>query len=312
MRPSQNLSQKSSRLNDFLLLLLLSMTWGSSFALIKSAVGTIAPLTMVSARLIIASLTFLLIFWVMKKSFAQRTHDWYVYVIVAMCGNVLPFSLISWSEQSMDSGLAAILVGTMPLWTLLFTHIMTSDERFSARRLSGIVSGLLGVGLLHGDDIQLVRGEKMAMMAVILSAMSYGFAAATARRFKGDVMILASFATFIASLIMIPLALLADWQWLMTMPAIPNSAIIATIILGIVNTTLGGLLFFYLLMRAGALFASSSNYLMPPFGVLFGILFWNESPSWMALVALGFILAGCAALMPPSLGETSLNKTPIR
>ena len=281
-------------------LIVLSMIWGSSFSLIKGAVSWMPPLLVVSGRLAIATLIFIVIFAHMtipRHHWRQYGHG---YIVIGACGNVIPFTLVGWSEQVMDSALAAIIVGLMPFFTLLFTHLMTRDERLTRRRLLGIVLGLLGIILLQGFELTLKMGSSAAVLAMVTSTISYGFAAAYARRCDGhNALILAGYSIIVGFLLCVPFALYHHWHWLMTPRPFDINATLAVVLLGVVNTALGGLIFFRILFRSGALFASASNYLMPLFGVSFGVIFWNETLGINAIVAMIFIMLGCVCLAPP-------------
>ena len=126
-------------LKEYLLLVLLAAIWGTSFSMIKIGVSEIGPATLTAGRLFTAALTLLIWLVLIRRVRLDLSLPAIVsYSVIGLFGNALPFTLIGWSEQTLDSALTAILMGIMPLFTVIMAHFFLEDEPFSTRALMGI------------------------------------------------------------------------------------------------------------------------------------------------------------------------------
>ena len=137
------------RAADWVLLLALTVMWGSAFALTKAAVSELAPATVVTARLAVGAGLLLLWWWVGVRHWPRDRRLWLFFVMIALFGNIIPFNLIAWGQLHIDSGLAGLLMAIMPLFTLLLAHIAIPGERLTAARTGGFIVGLVGVAVLQ-------------------------------------------------------------------------------------------------------------------------------------------------------------------
>jgi drug/metabolite transporter (DMT)-like permease len=210
---------------------------------------------------------------------------------VALFGNGLPYFLIAAAEQRVESGLAAILITTTPLITMVAAHFLTRDEPLTARRGAGLAVGFAGVVVLVGPQALAGLGGDLAAQALLLLAAA-GFAASVliARRMPPLPVPVSSFgATLVAAVLLFPPAV-AEGHGAMASPS--WTAIAATVGLGLVSTAGAALLYFALVRRTGATFVASANYLVPLIATGLGITFLGERPGWDGLAALALILAG--------------------
>jgi len=167
------------------LLFLLSAIWGSSFAFIKVGVASIPPLSMATLRLCIAGICLWLYIKYKNIELPRTWKHWFPFLVISVFGNAIPFSLINWGETTINSDLAAILIGTTPIFTIFFAHFLTKDEKLSNRKVCGILLGFLGIVILIGIDvIQGIYKNFLSQMVIIISAASYAFAIVYARRIK--------------------------------------------------------------------------------------------------------------------------------
>src|SRR4051812_40801279 len=139
-------------IRDWWLLALLSVLWGGSFFFIGVVVGELPPLTVVLLRVVLAVLFLLPLLRVHKISFPKGFSGWKPFFAIAALNNVLPFSLIVTGQTYVTSGLASILNATTPVFTVL-VMAAAGDEKLHARRVAGVVIGLIGVAILHGQDL---------------------------------------------------------------------------------------------------------------------------------------------------------------
>ena len=278
---------------EIALLLSLATLWSSSFAFIKIAVETIPPLTVAAGRLALAAVLIVAAARLRGLNFPASDGLWVKFLAIGLFGNALPFTLISWGEVTIDSGLAAILMAVMPLATLVLAHLFTVDERMNPARILGVLLGFGGVVVLIGPAALAGFGdEALRQTAVAGGAVCYAVATVIARRLPRMPLLVSSAGALIAAVTLsLPLALLIDRPWALA-PA-PES-IGAVIILGLFPTALAILMYFALLRRTGATFIALNNYLIPSLGVIWGILFLGEALSVRAILALAIILAGIA------------------
>src|SRR5436305_8417239 len=137
---------------DWSLLAFLSVRWGGSCFFNGVILRELPPLTVVLLRVTLAALFLLPLLWVYRIRFPQGLSGWKPFLAIAILNNVLPFSLIVVGQTHISSGLASILNATTPLFTVL-VMAAAGDEKLHARRVAGIVTGLIGVIILHGRDL---------------------------------------------------------------------------------------------------------------------------------------------------------------
>ncbi len=275
------------------LLAVLSAILSSSFLFIKIGVETVPPLTMAVGRVVLASLFLYAFLRLRRQSLPSGGRLWVMFMGLAILGNGLPFFLIAWGEERIDSGLAAILMAVMPLATVILTHFFTADERAGVAKVLGVAVGLAGVAFLFGTEaLRGLGGDVWRQLAVAGAALSYAAAATLARRLPSLTPVVRTTAVMLCgSLVMIPLALVFERPWTLA----PSPESLASIVyLGLVPTAVGSIIYFRLISDTGATFVSFINYLIPVLGVLWGFLFLGERVSAQALVSMAAILAGIA------------------
>ena len=171
---------------DYCLLLLLATLWGASYTFIKVGVATIPPVTFIAARTLIAGLLLLAIIWLRGVRLPTDRRSWWQFAFQACMNSVVPFTLIAWAELTVDAGLAAILNSTSPIFTFLFTFLITRHEPAPARKFLGVAAGLAGIALIIGFDAFGGLGTHfVAELAIILATICYAVAAIFGRRFHG-------------------------------------------------------------------------------------------------------------------------------
>ncbi len=159
---------------EFALLLLLAFIWGSSFTLIKVVVPHLPPLSLTLWRVALATVALLAAAWWLGERLRFSATAWGWIVLAGLTGNILPFTLISWGEEHIDSGLAAILISMTPFMVLLLAHFLTGDERITPRRAVGMMLGLAGIMVLMGPNSLQALGEDMLrQLAIIAAAACY-------------------------------------------------------------------------------------------------------------------------------------------
>ncbi len=306
----------NKKFSPLILLFLLSAIWGSSFAFIKIGVSSIPPLSMAALRLCIAGMFLWSYIKYKNIELPQAWKQWIPFLVISMFGNAIPFSLINWGETKIDSDLAAILIGTTPIFTIFLAHFLTEDERLSRKKIFGVFLGFLGIMTLTGiDTVQETNQNSLSQIAIIVSATSYAFAIVYARRIKKtSPLVITAASTIGAAYIMLIIAILFDNQWIFNIashyPSLPS--LVSVGFLGILNTALAGILFFYILQKNGAIFTAQCNFLIPIFGIFWGFLFLGETITIKSGLALAFILSGITVIQKTKImirGSKTKNKS---
>lgn len=276
------------------LLAFLSLLWGGSFFFNAVALAALPVLTLVAARVLLAALILALVATLAGPGLPRAPRVWAALLAMGLLNNVIPFSLIVWGQQTLASGVAAVLNATTPLFTALFAHWLTTDERLTPGRLLGALIGFCGVGVLAGPAaLGSLDGAGLAQIACLGAAVSYALSGIFGRRFaRIGVAPLSAAAGQLAmsSLVLVPLALLIDRPWIL--PAPPPSAIAAVLCIAALSTALAYVLFFRLLASAGATNIALVTLLVPVSAILLGVLFLGEAltlgeAGGMALIGLG-------------------------
>ncbi len=290
---------------NYALLIILSLIWGASFALIKIAVATIPPVTLAAARIALAAVVFMVLQSILRQPFTADLRRWGQFLMVGILGNGIPFVLIGYGEISIDSGIAAILIGVMPVFTVIFATLTGVERGLTWRRSLGLGCGFAGLVVLVGPaSLFRLEGDGLAYLALIAAAASYAATGVYARHlFRTIPMMSLATGSMIASTgLMVPLALMLDQPWTLD-PT--KAAMAATFSLGVLSTGLAALIYFRLLISAGPIFASTINYLIPAIGVVLGVVWLGERLALGELAAFAMIVAGIALARPQPVPQSS-------
>lgn len=278
-------------LADYLLLLVLAVVWSVSFLLIKVAVASIAPVTLTAARMCIASAMLAGGLVLGGQGLPLHRRALLVYFVVGFFGNTFPFILISWGETHVDSSLAAIMMGVMPITTFILAHFFIPQETITARKAFGVMLGLGGLLLLVGSSaLRGLGAHALGQLAVLGGAISYGITAVFVRaqpdfpKFE-----MATGAVVAGMLTSLPLAFYLEEPLLMT-PSV--AAIWCAVALGVFSTGMASLIYFRVIRNLGAVTFSQLNYAVPVLGSIWGVLWLNEWLQARMLVALALVIIG--------------------
>jgi drug/metabolite transporter (DMT)-like permease len=281
-------------LSHWLLLFALVAMWGSAFMMTGIAVRGFTPPTLVAIRLVIAAILLGGLVLLSGRAFPASRRFWLSSLAISLAGNCVPFWLISFGQQRIDSGLAGILMGIMPLTTMVLAHFFVRGERLNGTKAGGFLLGFVGLIVLIGPDALLqLRGEGTALiyqLAVLGGAVCYAINAIVARhRPPADPLVAAAGVMLMGSLVMLPIGGPAAPEQLASAPAVPFAAMIA---LALIATAIATVVFLKLVAVAGPSFTSFINYLIPVWALLMGMIFLGEEPQPTTFVALVLILAG--------------------
>lgn len=287
-----SLSSKSTFL-EIGLLVVLSFLWGASFTLIEVAINTIPPATIVFGRLAIgASILMFLAFWA-GVTFPRSPSRWGALLLQGILQSALPFTLISWGQQYIDSGLAGLLNTTPPLFVFLIGFFLLRDRTAGTQQIIGILLGFAGVWVIMGSAA--LAGKKSSVigqLAITGASLSYAIASIYAKRFSDQPpVITAACSMGFAALLMSPVSVWAD-DPLSLSPTTP--AIAAVVALGVFSTAIAMLIYFRLVRTLGPLGVTMGSYMRAGFSVALGALLLGEDLSPSLMIGILMIFAGVA------------------
>jgi drug/metabolite transporter (DMT)-like permease len=281
---------------DWFVLLALAGLWGTSFLFIKIAAREITPVTLVAARFVIAASVLSVAVYARGLRLPTSRRVWSHYLLMSLIGNAIPFTLIAWGQIEVDVGLAGILMGVMPLMTLLLAHFFVPDERMTRRMAGGFAVGFIGLVVLFGPETLLEFGGEasnlLSQVAIALAAICYAINTIIARRLGTlDPLVSATTVMWITSAIMVPAALWVDRPWNLALSA---ESIASAVWLGLFATALATILYFRIVQRAGPTFLSLINYMIPVVALVAGAIVLDEGLVGAVLIGMALILTGLA------------------
>ena len=267
-----------------------SLLWGASFMFIKIGVRELAPATLVLGRIGIGALTQALIVPLMvggvRATVAAIRASLGWLVLIGLVNMALPFWLLSWGETRIDSGLASIIQGSVPIFNAVIAFGFFREVRVTGLRLAGVGIGFVGVALLVGAQ---PHGKVLGAVAVVGMALCYAIGQLLAARHLATVQppVVALATTAVAALAMLPFGLAQAPHH------VPHWKTIGSVlVLAIPLTALAFLLFYAIIAGAGAAYASLATYLVPPIALLYGAIFLGEHFGAAAIGGLALILGG--------------------
>jgi drug/metabolite transporter (DMT)-like permease len=283
---------------EWAMLVVLSVAWGGSFFFNGVAVGELPSLTLVWLRVAVAAVALLAVLRLLGQRLPPERRAWAAFLGMGLLNNVVPFVLIVWGQHRIASGLAAILNATTPLFTVLVAHLLTSDERLSARKLAGVAIGFGGVAVMIGlDALGGLGSDVAAQLACLAAALSYAFAGIFGRRFRRlGIAPLASAAGQVcaSTLLLLPVMLLVDRPWSLALPHASTWG--AVLGVGLVSTACGYVLYFRILAAVGATNLLLVTFLIPISACLLGAALLGEILQGRQVVGMALIGAGLACI----------------
>lgn len=280
---------------DWLLLLALGIMWGTSYAFIKLGVETLPTFTLIATRLLIGFGLLATVVVLARESLPRNPRIYAHLAVMAVINIVLPFSLITWAEQSVDSAIAAILNGAVPLLVIVLAALTFHDEPITLNRLVGVVVGYVGVVVLvlPGLTAALGGSEFTGELALLGSTVAYAIGAVYSRRNVRGLrpMIPAVLQVGFAFVIVAILAFVFENPLSVSWNV---DAVIAVLWLGLLGSGVAYLLNFRLLTRIGATATSQLAYLLPVVGIVTGALMFGETIDARVAIGTALILGGVA------------------
>jgi len=275
----------------FFMAFLMVIVWGSAFTLVSIGVKYISPLWLVTYRLIIGAI--LIIIYVKFKGLnlpSIKDKRWIWYFAMGLIGMVIPFFLLSTGQVIIDSGLTAIMVGTMPLMTVILAHFFT-NEKLSITKIVGFIFGFIGIVILFlPSDFSIELTENWSsQLIIIIAAFCYAVTTIIAKRAPDTP------ATVGACMMLICAATACLFVALLT--GLPSSippllGILTAFGLGVGSTAFASILLLYIIDQTGPSTIAKINYFVPLASVIFGVIILDEILSMRIFIAFVIILIG--------------------
>jgi drug/metabolite transporter (DMT)-like permease len=279
---------------DWALLAGLALVFGSAFFLQKLALASYGPLSAALGRVALGALMLCCLAALRGRRLPGRPGIYLCLLVMGALNNAIPFSLICWGQTHIDSGLAAVLNATTPIFTVLAAHA-AGQERLTPRRVAGVGLGFLGVAVLIGPaSLTRLDPANLGAIAVLAAAASYAAAGIWGRRLSELPIEVAAGGMLTGStLLLLPLALVLEHPWRVA-PTTESLAAIAA--LGCLSTAVAYLIYFRVLRRAGPTNLLLVTFLLPVVALALGSTFLGERLEVRDLAGLFLILGGLAAI----------------
>lgn len=291
---------------ELALLVALATLWGGSYTFIKLGVATIPPITLIAARTTIAGLLLLAIMRMRGVRMPADAATWQRFAFQAVLNSVIPWTLIAWGERHVDAALATILNSAGPIFTFLFTAVVTRHEATTPRKLFGVIAGMAGILLIVGVDAFHGMGSGLAAEAAIVAAtICYACAAIFGRSFGGlDPMAPAAGSLLAGAAVLIPASLAVERPWTLS-PSL--GSVLALLALAVFSTAAAFAIYFRLIQTLGSVGTTAQAYLRVPIGVAISVAFLGETLSQTAWIGLACVVLGVAAMTIPARPRTSVR-----
>src|SRR5712692_4591868 len=286
------------KLKEYLVLFALAALWGASFLFIKVAIADMSPLTLVAVRLVLGSLGLLLVVPFRPAIIKGWQTRLWGFFVVAIFNAVIPYLTISWGEEFVTSGMAAILNATTPLVVVILSNWWPGGERLTWRRMIGVLIGFLGVGLLVGPTALSTSASNLYLLGALLvfiGAASYAFGSLFAIKMLSGLPMMhpAIGHTAMGAVILAPIAgiaFVAQPQQTFHAPLV--WAVASAIALALGGTSLAYICYYWLIQRVGPTRTLIVTYLLPCMALVYGALLLHESIGINSIGGLALVLAG--------------------
>ncbi len=270
----------------------LVLFWGTSFMFTAIAVESIDPISIVFFRVVIGAFVLTLALYIKRHRLPWTIRAWLIFLLLGFAGNLLPFFLIAWGQQTIDSGVAGMIMAVMPLITMILAHYFIEGEVLNRYKITGFLMGISGVTLLLGPVFQDDLRSLLSGIAIFIAATSYAVNTILVRR-------LPHFEAHVAGaglLIAASFALMPIWlyQNQFNLTQVSWSSLLSLVWLGIGPTGIATIILFVVIERAGPTFLSIINYLIPVVAFFCGVVILSEPAGWSSLIALVIIISGIA------------------
>ena len=281
---------REPKIIDYLLLTILALIWSSAFFNIKIATYSYGPVTIAFLRIVFGAIPVIGLCLFKKIKIEAFSKDWYWFAAIGMINLVIPFFLIAYGVQKVQSNLAAILMASTPLSATVLAHFFTKNEKINLIKILGVLIGFSGIVFLFSDNILINENNFTYALLILFGSTFYVIGGLLTLKIsnKKNENVTASILIW-GTIFLIPITAFTEKPWNLN-PSIDST--ISLIYLGVVATGLAWLLRFKILKNNGLVFQAQVAYLIPIFGIILGYIFLNELITPKVVVAVVAIIVG--------------------
>jgi len=281
---------REPKIIDYALLTILALIWSSAFFNIKIATYSYGPVTIAFLRTFFGAIPVVGICLIKKIKIEAFSKDWYWFAAIGMINLVIPFFLIAYGVQRVQSNLAAILMASTPLSATVLAHLFTKNEKINLIKILGVLVGFSGIVFLFSDNILINENNFTYALLILVGSTFYVIGGLLTLKVsdKKNENVTASILIW-GTLFLIPITAFTEKPWNLN-PSIDST--ISLVYLGVVATGLAWLLRFKILKNNGLVFQAQVAYLIPIFGIILGYIFLKELITSKVLIALLAVIIG--------------------
>ena len=281
---------REPKLIDYFLLTILSIIWASAFFNIKIATYSYGPLTIAFLRIFFGAIPVIGLCIYKKIKIEAFSKDWYWFASIGLINLVIPFFLIAYGVQKVQSNLAAILMASTPLSATLLAHLFTKNEKINFTKVLGVLVGFSGIIFLFSDNILINEKNFISAFLILIGSTFYVIGGLLTIKIstKKNENVTASILIW-ATIFLFPVTFYIEQPWNLN-PSLNST--ISVIYLGVFATGFAWLLRFRILINNGLVFQAQVAYLIPIFGVILGYIFLNELITSKVIIALLAVIIG--------------------
>ena len=281
---------REPKLLDYVLLTILALIWSSAFFNIKIATYSYGPVTIAFLRTFFGAIPVVGLCLVKKIKIEAFSKDWYWFAAIGMINLVIPFFLIAYGVQKVQSNLAAILMASTPLSATVLAHFFTDNEKINLTKILGVLIGFSGIVFLFSDNILINESNFTSALLILIGSTFYVVGGLLTLKIsnKKNENVTASILIW-GTIFLIPITIFTEKPWNLN-PSIDST--ISLIYLGVVATGLAWLLRFRILKTNGLVFQAQVAYLIPIFGIILGYIFLKELITPKVLISVAAVIIG--------------------
>ena len=281
---------REPKIIDYALLTILALIWSSAFFNIKIATYSYGPVTIAFLRIFFGAIPVVALCLYKKIKIEAFSKDWYWFAAIGLINLVIPFFLIAYGVQKVQSNLAAILMASTPLSATVLAHIFIENEKINFTKVLGVLIGFSGIVFLFSDNILINENNFFSALIIFFASTFYVIGGLLTLKIsnKKNENVTASILIW-GFIFLIPITAYTEQPWNLN-PSTEST--ISVIYLGIFATGIAWLLRFRILKNNGLVFQAQVAYLIPIFGIILGYIFLKEIITPKVLVAVVAVIIG--------------------
>ena len=277
-------------ITDYIFLVVLALIWASAFFNIKIATYSYGPVTIAFLRILLGAIPVVGLCFFKKIKIESFSKDWYWFAVIGIINLVIPFFLIAYGVQKVQSNLAAILMSSTPLSATVLAHFFTKNEKINFIKVLGVMIGFSGIVFLFSDNILINENNFISALLILGGSTFYVIGGLLTLKVsnKKNENVTASILIW-ATIFLLPITAFTEQHWNLN-PRLDST--ISLIYLGVFSTGLAWLMRFRILKNNGLVFQAQVAYLIPIFGIILGYIFLNEIITSKVIVAVAAVVLG--------------------